>query len=69
VPWATPPEIQKRIHAAAVAALKNPGLVATYQNVGGIASPGTPEEYAEFLASEQRKWRKVVNDIGFKEGS
>jgi tripartite-type tricarboxylate transporter receptor subunit TctC len=69
VPWATPAEIQKRIHAAAVAALKNPSLVATYQNVGGVASPGTPEEYATFLAAEQRKWRKVVNDIGFKEGS
>ena len=69
VPWATPLDIQKRIHGAAVAALKNPGLMAAYQNVGGVASPSTPEEYAEFLASEQKKWRKVVTDIGFKEGS
>jgi tripartite-type tricarboxylate transporter receptor subunit TctC len=69
VPWSTPLEIQKRLNAAAVAALKSPGLHAQYQNVGGVASPSTPEEYAEFLADEQKKWRKVVNDIGFKEGS
>jgi tripartite-type tricarboxylate transporter receptor subunit TctC len=69
VPSATPAEIQKRLNAAAVAALKNPSLVANFQNVGGITSPGTPGEYASFLASEQRKWQKVVSDIGFKEGS
>ena len=69
VPWATPLEIQKRLNTAAVAALKSNSLAATYANVGGIASPGTPEEYAAFLEDEQDKWRKVVNAIGFKEGS
>jgi len=69
VPWATPLEIQKRLNTAAVAALKSPSLASAYANVGGVASPSTPEEYAEFLADEQKKWRKVVNDIGFKEGS
>ena len=69
VPWATPLEVQKRLNAAAVAALKSPSLASAYANVGGVASPSTPEEYAEFLADEQKKWRKVVSDIGFKEGS
>jgi tripartite-type tricarboxylate transporter receptor subunit TctC len=69
VPWATPLEIQKRLNTAAVAALKSPSLSSHYANVGGVASPSTPEEYAEFLADEQKKWRKVVDDIGFKEGS
>jgi len=69
VPWATPLEIQKRLNAAAVAALKSPSLVASYGNVGGVASPGTPQEYAAFLEEEQDKWRKVVHAIGFKEGS
>jgi tripartite-type tricarboxylate transporter receptor subunit TctC len=69
VPWATPLEIQKRLNTAAVAALKSNSLAATYANVGGVASPGTPEEYAAFLEDEQDKWRKVVNAIGFKEGS
>ena len=35
--------------------------------VGGVASPGTPEEYARFIASEQAKWSKIVQAIGFKE--
>ena len=69
VPWATPLEIQKRLNTAAVAALKSPSLAAQYANVGGLATPSTPQEYAEFLADEQKKWRKVVNDIGFKESN
>ena len=67
VPAKTPAEVQKRLHAAAVAALQSSNLKETYAKVGGIASPGTPQEYAAFLASEQAKWSKVVAAIGFKE--
>jgi tripartite-type tricarboxylate transporter receptor subunit TctC len=66
-PAATPADTQKRIHAAAVAALKSPALVEQYAKVSGIASPGTPADYAAFLAAEQAKWSKVVQAIGFKE--
>src|SRR5262245_52318400 len=69
MPVATPADIQKRVHAAAVTALRSPALMETYAKVGGVASPGTPQEYAAFLANEQKKWQKVVTDIGFKEGS
>ena len=69
VPAATPAEIRKRLNAAAVAALNSASVKDQYAKVGGIASPGSPEEYAAFLAAEQRKWQKVVSDIGFKEGS
>jgi tripartite-type tricarboxylate transporter receptor subunit TctC len=67
MPAATPAEIQKRVHAAAVAALRAPALAEQYAKVGGLASPGTPQDYARFLAGEQAKWSKVVNAIGFKE--
>jgi tripartite-type tricarboxylate transporter receptor subunit TctC len=67
VPAATPAEIQKRLSAAAVAALRAPALAEQYARVGGLASPGSPEDYARFLAGEQAKWSKVVNAIGFKE--
>jgi tripartite-type tricarboxylate transporter receptor subunit TctC len=66
-PVATPAEVQKRIHAAAVAALKTPAVMEQFAKVGGLASPGTPQEYAAFLAAEQTKWSKVVAAIGFKE--
>jgi tripartite-type tricarboxylate transporter receptor subunit TctC len=67
VPAATPADVQKRLHAAAVAALKSSSLQEQYSKVGGIASPGTPQDYAAFLADEQAKWSKVVTAIGFKE--
>jgi tripartite-type tricarboxylate transporter receptor subunit TctC len=69
VPAATPADVQKRLHAAAVAALQSSSLKEKYSKVGGVgvASPGTPQEYAAFLAAEQAKWSKVVAAIGFKE--
>ena len=69
VPAATPPDIQKRLNAAAVAALRSPAVAEQFAKVGGVASPGTPQEYAAFLAAEQAKWSKVVTAIGFKEGN
>ena len=66
-PAATPADVRKRIHAAATAALRSPALVEQYAKVSGVASPGTPEDYAAFLASEQAKWSRVVTAIGFKE--
>jgi tripartite-type tricarboxylate transporter receptor subunit TctC len=67
VPAATPAEVQKRVHAAAVAALKSAPVLEQFAKVGGIASPGSPQDYAAFLASEQAKWSKIVAAIGFKE--
>ena len=63
----TPAEVQRRIHAAAVAALKSPAVEEQFAKVGGIASPGTSEEYRSFVAAEQAKWSKIVQAIGFKE--
>ena len=66
-PAATPPDILRRVHAAAVATLRSPAVVEQFAKVAGVASPGTPQEYAAFLAAEQVKWSKIVNAIGFKE--
>jgi tripartite-type tricarboxylate transporter receptor subunit TctC len=69
VPAATPADIQKRLNGAAVAALKSPSVTQQFAKVGGLASPGTPQDYAAFLAKEQEKWSRVVGAIGFKEQS
>ena len=66
-PVATPAEVLQRIHAAATAALRSPSLVEQYSKVSGVASPGTPQDYAAFLAAEQAKWSRIVTAIGFKE--
>src|SRR3954452_469139 len=67
VPAATPADIQKRLNAAAVAALQSPAVTEQFAKVGGLASSGTPQDYAAFLAREQQKWSRVVSAIGFKE--
>jgi tripartite-type tricarboxylate transporter receptor subunit TctC len=67
VPAATPADVQKKLHAAAIAALQSASLKEQYGKVGGIASPGSPQDYAAFLAAEQTKWSQVVAAIGFKE--
>lgn len=67
LPAATPAPIRKRVHDAAMSALKSPQLVEQYANVAGVASPGAPEDYAKFLAAEQAKWSKVVSAIGFRQ--
>jgi tripartite-type tricarboxylate transporter receptor subunit TctC len=64
---ATPPDILKRIHSSATNALRSAALIEQYAKVGGIASPGSPQDYAAFIAAEQAKWSKVVTAIGFKE--
>ena len=69
MPSAAPAEIQKRVHTAAVNALRSTAVAEQFAKVGGVPSPSTPQEYARFVASEQAKWGKVVTAIGFKENN
>jgi tripartite-type tricarboxylate transporter receptor subunit TctC len=66
-PAATPPEILKRLHTAAMTALNSATVVEQFAKVGGTAAPSTPEEYSAFLVSEQAKWGAIIRAIGFKE--
>ncbi len=65
-PAGTPAAVLKRLNAAAVNALNSAAVKEQYGKVSGVPSPGTPEDYARFLAAEQAKWSKVVRAIGFK---
>jgi tripartite-type tricarboxylate transporter receptor subunit TctC len=67
LPAATPADIQKRVHDAAVTALRSTAVAEQFAKVSGVPAPGTPQEYAGFLAAEQAKWSKIVAAIGFKE--
>jgi tripartite-type tricarboxylate transporter receptor subunit TctC len=69
MPSSTPADIQKRVHAAATAALKSAAVAEQFAKVGGLASPSTPQEYAAFVAAEQAKWGKIITAIGFKEAT
>jgi tripartite-type tricarboxylate transporter receptor subunit TctC len=65
-PAGIPQAVRKRIHAAAVNALNSPEVKEQYDKVSGVPMPSSPEEYAVFIAQEQRKWGAVVKAIGFK---
>src|SRR5438270_1138021 len=67
MPGATPAPIQKRVHAAATAALRSATVKEQFGKVGGVAAPGTPQDYAKFIEAEQAKWGRIVTAIGFKE--
>jgi len=69
MPGATPAAVQKRVHAAATAALNSATVKEQFAKVGGVASPSSPQEYAKFVETEQAKWGKIVKDIGFKEAN
>jgi len=66
-PGATPPAVLKRIHGAAVEALRSPAVVQQFAKVSGTAAPSTPEEYSAFVSEEQAKWGAIIKAIGFKE--
>jgi tripartite-type tricarboxylate transporter receptor subunit TctC len=67
MPGATPAAIQNRVHKAAVAALNSAAVKEQFAKVGGVAAPSSPQEYAQYVESEQAKWGKIVKAIGFKE--
>ncbi|MEO7405051.1 MAG: tripartite tricarboxylate transporter substrate binding protein [Burkholderiales bacterium] len=65
-PAATPPEVIKRIHAAATATLRSKEVIEQYARVSGVPVPSTPEEYLRFIDSESAKWGGIIRAIGFK---
>src|SRR6185369_3476171 len=63
----TPPEVLRRIHAAAMTALRSNELAEQFAKVGVVPFPSTQEEYGAFLADEQARWSTIIKAIGFKE--
>jgi tripartite-type tricarboxylate transporter receptor subunit TctC len=66
-PAATPAPVQKRIHDAAIAALRSPELIEQFARVSGIPAPMSQQEYLVFLGEEQARWGTIIKAIGFKE--
>ena len=61
VPHGTPKEIVDLLNKEINLALKDPGMLAKLKDLGGISDPGSPADFAKFLASETAKWEKVVH--------
>jgi tripartite-type tricarboxylate transporter receptor subunit TctC len=65
-PAGTPADIIKRINAAINEGLQTPEFQKLIVSVGSEAKPNTPEEFAAYMAVQNRKWIEVGKAAGVK---
>jgi tripartite-type tricarboxylate transporter receptor subunit TctC len=66
VPRGTPPAIVSRLNEAVNKALREPDMREKITSQGNEVMGGTPQEFAQLIASESEKWGKVVCDARIK---
>ncbi len=65
-PAGLPPDIVKRVNAAVHAALKSPELVARMAELGFEPTLGSPQDFANLLVADMKKWLPIVKATGFQ---
>ena len=65
-PAATPADVQKRLHAAAVAALSSADIAQQLLAQGALPAPGSPEEFRVTHRDEKAKWAPIVKANNIK---
>jgi tripartite-type tricarboxylate transporter receptor subunit TctC len=65
-PAGTPAGIVERLNTTINAGLKAPDMQASIERLGAVAKPGTPEEFAAFIAAEWQKWSAVGKAANIK---
>ena len=63
-PAKTPPQIVAALNKAAVEAMKDPAVVEKLASQGAILVGDSPEHFRDYIASETKKWAKVIADAG-----
>src|SRR6266852_2290666 len=64
VPAATRGALVERLNADIVGALRTRDLRERLESLGAELAPGTPQDFADYIAREIPKWAKVVKDSG-----
>ncbi len=65
VPAGTPKEVVDRLYSAAIQTMGNPDVVERLAKGGvAVATSANPAAFAEFVASETRRWGKVAKESG-----
>ena len=67
-PARTPSAIVSQLSRETARILKLPDVHKRLTELGAEPVGGTPQEYATFIQSEIRKWRKVIQDAGVRIG-
>jgi tripartite-type tricarboxylate transporter receptor subunit TctC len=66
VPAATPRDIVMKLNAAAVQATKSPEFIKRMTDLGYNIIPGTPEDMANAIQAELKRWGPIVKASGAK---
>ena len=64
VPKGTPPEIIDKLNKEINAGLADAKMKARLAELGGMLTPGTPEDFGKLVAGETDKWAKVIKTGG-----
>ena len=65
-PRGTPRELRERINAEVNKALREPEFSAKMRAIGALPRGSTVDEFGSFLASEQQRWKALVERSGVK---
>jgi tripartite-type tricarboxylate transporter receptor subunit TctC len=65
-PALTPPAIIARLNTTLNAALSDPEVRDRLARAGVTPSPGSPEEFARYLAEEITRWGRLIREKGIK---
>jgi tripartite-type tricarboxylate transporter receptor subunit TctC len=61
-----PSEVVKRLNAETVAIIKEPQLIERLRVLGSLPLASTPEGFKQRVATDVKRWTKLVNDVGIK---
>lgn len=60
----TPPEIIARLNKEVVALLARPEVIKQLEENGATPAPSTPEQFAQHIAREGKRWTEVIRQAG-----
>jgi len=64
VPAGTPQPIVDRLHAAVLAAMKDPDIARRFAEVGAIpTTSATPREFVDYIQSDSKKWQAIIAEV------
>jgi tripartite-type tricarboxylate transporter receptor subunit TctC len=65
-PAGTPKAVIDKLNTAINEALKSPDMLERLLRLGAEIKPGTPDDFAAFIAEEGPKWAEVIKSSGMK---
>jgi tripartite-type tricarboxylate transporter receptor subunit TctC len=66
VPAGTPREIVKRLQEESFKALKSNSVTERFASDSAVGGGGPPEEFASYIAQQQKIWKEIVQRAGIK---